>query len=118
MGLGILEALRGTTWPDGEPVVVRVGIASGPAVAAVIGRRKFAYDVWGDTVNLASRLEAIGEAGRIQVSDATYELLRDRFDFDDPRIIDLKGRGPTPARFLVSRRAVRESGASARRAAR
>ena len=117
MGLGIFEAIRGRAWPDGEPVV-RVGIASGPAVAAVIGRRKFAYDVWGDTVNLASRLEAIGEPGRIQVSDATYELLRDRFDFDDPRVIDLKGRGPTPARFLVSRRSVLEGGASARAVAR
>jgi class 3 adenylate cyclase len=118
MGLGIFEAIRGRAWPDGEPVVVRVGIASGPAVAAVIGRRKFAYDVWGDSVNLASRLEAIGEPGRIQVSDATYELLRDRFDFDDPRVIDLKGRGPTPARFLVSRRSVLEGGASARAVAR
>jgi class 3 adenylate cyclase len=118
MGLGIFEAIRGRAWPDGEPVVVRVGIASGPAVAAVIGRRKFAYDVWADTVNLASRLEAIGEPGRIQVSDATYELLRDRFDFDDPRVIDLKGRGPTPARFLVSRRSVLEGGASARAVAR
>jgi class 3 adenylate cyclase len=118
MGLGILDALRATTWPDGEPIVVRVGIASGPAVAAVIGRRKFAYDVWGDTVNLASRLEAIGEPGRIQVSDSTYELIRHRFDFDDPRVLDLKGRGSTPARFLVSRRVATGSETGAREFAR
>ena len=61
MALGVQEALTSVCWPSGDPIRARVGLASGPAVAAVIGQRKFAYDLWGDTVNLASRLEAYGE---------------------------------------------------------
>jgi len=105
MALGILESLRGAEWQTGEPIDVRVGLASGPVVAGVIGRRQFAYDLWGDTVNLASRLESHGEPGRIQVSEQTYELLNGRFGFSDPHVVDLKGRGPTTARFLLDRSA-------------
>jgi len=75
-----------------------------PAVAGVIGQRKFAYDLWGDTVNLASRLEANGEPGRILVSEAVAKRLADRYEFGPERVVDLKGKGPTPARFLVARR--------------
>jgi class 3 adenylate cyclase len=79
-------------------------MATGPAVAGVIGQRKFAYDLWGDTVNLASRLEENGEPGRILVSEAVAEQLADRYEFGPPRVVELKGKGPTSVRFLVGRR--------------
>jgi class 3 adenylate cyclase len=104
MALDVLKEAGEARWPSGDPIVLRVGVATGPAVAGVIGRRKFAYDLWGDTVNLASRLEANGEPGRILVSEAVAELLGDRYEFGPPRVVDLKGKGPTPVRFLVARR--------------
>lgn len=82
---------------------MRVGLASGPAVAGVIGQRKFAYDLWGDTVNLASRLESNGEPGRILVSLSTADRLDGRFVLGPARLVDLKGKGPTPARFRLGR---------------
>jgi class 3 adenylate cyclase len=103
MALAMLEALRDETWPTGGPMQVRIGIASGPAVAGVIGRRKFAYDLWGDTVNLASRLESAGEPGRILVAESTYGLLEGRYTFSDPCVLQLKGKGPTRAWFLQGR---------------
>jgi class 3 adenylate cyclase len=101
MALAIEEELGRMRWPTGDPIAVRIGIATGPAVAGVIGRRKFAYDLWGDTVNLASRLETHGEPGRILVSEPVHERLCDRFVFSDPMVVDLKGKGPTAARFLL-----------------
>jgi class 3 adenylate cyclase len=103
MALEILDCLRGERWPSGAPLRVRIGIASGPVVAGVIGRRKFAYDLWGDTVNVASRLESNGEPGRILVSEATARLLEPHYDLGAPCIVELKGKGPTPARFLIGR---------------
>ncbi len=105
MALDVIEHGSRVRWPSGDPVVVRVGLATGPAVAGVIGQRKFAYDLWGDTVNLASRLEASCEPGRILVSERTAELLEDRFELGSPMMIDLKGKGPTPVRNLLGRRA-------------
>jgi adenylate cyclase len=70
----------------------------------VIGQRKFAYDLWGDTVNLASRLEENGEPGRILVSEAVAQQLGDSYEFGPPQVVDLKGKGPTPVRFLIARR--------------
>ncbi len=105
MALDVLDASGEVRWPSGAPIVVRVGVASGPAVAGVIGVRKFAYDLWGDTVNLASRLEGSGEPGKILVSEAMAELLGDRYEFGPQVVLDLKGKGPTPVRFLLGRRA-------------
>jgi class 3 adenylate cyclase len=101
MALGILEESSRVLWPSGDPIVMRVGVASGPAVAGVIGQRKFAYDLWGDTVNLASRLEENGEPGRILVSDKVAEDLGERYEFGPPKVMHLKGKGATTVRFLL-----------------
>ena len=82
----------------------RIGIHCGPVVAGVIGTRKFIYDVWGDTVNLASRMESLGVPGRVQVSHAVMERLDGTFRCESRGLIDVKGKGPTPTYFLVGRR--------------
>ena len=110
MALAILEEGHDLRWPSGDPIVMRIGVASGPAVAGVIGQRKFAYDLWGDTVNLASRLESYGEPGRILVSEAVAERLSDQYEFGPRQIVDLKGKGPTPVRFLLGRTAAATPG--------
>jgi class 3 adenylate cyclase len=101
MALAILEDLGDARWPSGDPIVVRVGMASGPAVAGVIGRRKFAYDLWGDTVNLASRLESHGHPGQILASESVVSHLQGAYEFGPPMVVDLKGKGATSARCLL-----------------
>ena len=87
----------------GEAVELRIGIHSGPVVAGVIGSRKFSYDVWGDTVNIAARMESQSASGHIQVSAASYALMGDRFDFEDRGEIEVKGKGLVRAYFLLGR---------------
>jgi class 3 adenylate cyclase len=103
MAVDVIREASEVRWPSGEPIVVHGGVATGPAVAGVIGRRKFAYDLWGDTVNVASRLEEQAEPGEVLVSEATAVQLEDRYQFGPTRIFDLKGKGPTPARALLGR---------------
>jgi class 3 adenylate cyclase len=103
MALGIQEEMDRLRWPTGEPMRVRIGIASGPVVAGVIGRRKFSYDLWGDTVNLASRLESHGTPGRTLVSEKTADLLGEAYELSRFLTLELKGKGPTRARFLLGR---------------
>jgi len=82
----------------------RFGIHSGPVVAGVIGHRKFAYDIWGDTVNVASRMESHGMKGRIQISEATYELVKDEFACEERGIIDVKGKGQVRSYWLLNQK--------------
>lgn len=85
-------------------VQMRIGIHVGPAVAGVIGLKKFIYDVWGDTVNTASRMESTGVPGRIQVTPETYERLRGEFDFESRGPVDVKGKGIIETWLLLGRR--------------
>ena len=87
-----------------EQVNLRIGISSGRVVAGVIGRRKFSYDLWGDTVNIASRMESHGEAGRVQISRATYELIKDDFVCEPRGQIQVKGVGSCETWFVVRER--------------
>ena len=83
---------------------VRIGIDTGPVVAGVIGRSKFAYDLWGDTVNTASRMESHGVPGAIQVTERVYEQLDDRYDLRQRGTIEVKGKGPMTTYLLLRRR--------------
>jgi class 3 adenylate cyclase len=85
------------------PWRIRIGMHRGSAIAGVIGRRKYVYDVWGDTVNVASRLETSSEPGRIHVSAAVAERLREAFAFEPRGTIDLKGKGQAETYFLLAR---------------
>src|SRR6266446_1804804 len=86
-----------------QPLRMRIGLNTGPVVAGVIGVKKFAYDLWGDTVNLASRMEAHAQPGAILVTAATYECLRDQYLFQPSRMIRVKGKGEVLSYRLVSR---------------
>jgi adenylate cyclase len=106
LALDIRDALAGLVDPKGRAVPVRIGIASGPVVAGVVGTRKFFYDVWGDAVNTASRMESTGEAGKIQVAPTTRELLADRFELEERGVIEVRGKGPMRTWFLIGRKPV------------
>jgi adenylate cyclase len=104
LALDMRDALNWLLDPKGRAVPVRIGIASGPVVAGVVGRRKFFYDVWGDAVNTASRMETTGEAGRIQVAPETHALINEAFDLEERGLVDVRGKGPMRTWFLVGRK--------------
>jgi guanylate cyclase len=87
---------------DGHDIRLRIGINSGPVVAGIVGTHKFAYDLWGDAVNTASRMESGGVPGSIQVTPATYELIRDKYVCEARGVVSVKGKGDMNTYILVS----------------
>ncbi len=104
MALKMQEAIRVFNRKRGGNFQMRIGINSGPVVAGVIGTKKFIYDLWGDTVNTASRMESHGAIGEIQVTEATYELLKDKYQFEERGAIAVKGKGDMPVYLLKGKK--------------
>ncbi len=105
MGLDLVDHAALVAADLGLPLDLRIGIHTGPVVAGVIGTHKFSYDLWGDTVNVASRLESQGVAGSLQVSEATWLRVHGDVVATSRGPIELKGRGQIQT-FLVTRRPV------------
>ena len=93
LALGMQQTVRELEGTDTPPLSLRIGIGTGPVVAGVVGRKKFIYDLWGDTVNLASRLTSEGKPGAIQCDERSYQQLRHAFEFAPPLELTLKGKG-------------------------
>jgi adenylate cyclase len=104
MALDMVEAMRSDDEVGHLGLQLRVGMNSGPVVAGVIGRKRFLYDLWGDAVNMASRMESHGTAGRIQITRATYELVADDFECEPRGTIAVKGKGEIEAWYLIGPR--------------
>ncbi|MBN4064653.1 adenylate/guanylate cyclase domain-containing protein [Dehalococcoides mccartyi] len=98
--LDMIEALKSLPPRNGKQMTFRFGINSGPVVAGVIGKSKFHYDLWGDTVNVASRMESYSEESRLHISQNTYELIKDDFDCVSRGMTDIKGKGEMQTWFV------------------
>ncbi|MCB1141590.1 MAG: adenylate/guanylate cyclase domain-containing protein [Leptospiraceae bacterium] len=102
--LDIMKVVKDFNTGSDSPLQIRIGIHSGSAVAGVIGKKKFIYDLWGSSVNTASRMESHGKPGEIHVSESTYEILKDEFEFSDNIEVELKGIGKVQGYFLKERK--------------
>jgi guanylate cyclase len=102
MALEMRDATSARTFGNGHPVNFRIGINSGSMIAGVIGRRKFVYDVWGDAVNIASRMESHGLGGAVQITQATYELIKDEFVCEPRGTVQVKGKGEMEVWLVLS----------------
>ena len=98
---GMQSALREETTADDIQVGLRIGVASGPAIGGVIGQRRIQFDLWGEAVNTASRMESSGVPGRIQVASSTRDLLGDRYAFEERQSVDIKGIGSVTTYLLL-----------------
>lgn len=103
LALDMLKALEDISSTSGRQLMMRIGINSGPVIAGVIGSAKFSYDMWGDTVNMASRMEHYGVPGRIHVSEASYHLLKNQYELEAREPIDVKGKGVVQSYFLLGK---------------
>ena len=103
LALDMRQWIQDRVADDGIKLRVRIGINSGSAVGAVVGTTKFSYDMWGDTINVASRMESSGEPGRIQVARGAYERLHKAYELEPRGAIDIKGKGEMETWFLESR---------------
>jgi class 3 adenylate cyclase len=104
MALGMLDRVAKFSEGYTEPLSIRIGLNTGPVVAGVIGKKKFIYDVWGDTVNTASRMESHGLPGHVHVTEETQRRLMDTYLFEERGEIDVKGKGLMRTYYLVGRR--------------
>ena len=104
MALDMQQAIHQFKTEQGKPLQIRIGINTGPVVAGVIGTKKFSYDLWGDAVNVASRMESSGLPGRIQVTAATKERLQDKYLFEERGSITVKGKGKMISYWLIGRK--------------
>ncbi|MEM7536439.1 MAG: adenylate/guanylate cyclase domain-containing protein [Chloroflexota bacterium] len=100
MALDMQEFANNTLGLDGNTLKIRIGINTGPVVAGIIGQKKFSYDLWGDTVNVASRMESSGQPGLVQITKETYGLLKDDYECEERGMIFIKGKGEMMTYFL------------------
>lgn len=103
MALDIQHEINQFRTYEGHAIAVRVGINTGSVIAGVIGKKKFTYDLWGDTVNIANRMESHGIPGKIQVTEATYQRLKDKYQFERRGIVDVKGKGEMATYWLLQK---------------